>query len=109
LDAIEKYFTSSEVSTPSVTGVFQTKHPPIFLQRPRHSITVVGIKRLRNGKRALLTFDPAYQPPSDLKKKGLGSDLNQISARLILWRYSRDEAYLKRYRAFEALFLDEAV
>lgn len=108
MDAIEEYFTSSEVST-SVPGVFQTKHPPIFLQRPRHSITVVGIKRLRNGKRALLTFDPAYQPPSALRKKDLGIDLNQISARLILWRYSRDEAYLKRYRAFEALFLDETV
>jgi zinc finger-containing ubiquitin peptidase 1 len=104
LDAIEEYFASSMRSAPTA-GVHQTKLPPVFLQRPRHSITVVGIERLRNGKRRLLSFDPGYRPPAALRKAS-GTSHSQMSARVILWRYQKDEAYLKRYQAFEALFLD---
>jgi zinc finger-containing ubiquitin peptidase 1 len=104
LDAIEEYFTPSVRST-SIARVHQTKLPPVFLQRPRHSITVVGIERLQNGKRRLLTFDPGYRPPAALRKASQ-SRYSQVSAWLILWRYQRDEAYLKRYQSFEILFLD---
>jgi zinc finger-containing ubiquitin peptidase 1 len=104
LDTIWEYFALSSQSTP-ITGVKQTKTPPVFLQRPRHSITVVGIERLRNGKRRLLTFDPGYRPPGVLRKES-DTSYSQVSARLILWRYRRDETYLKRYQSFEVLFLD---
>jgi hypothetical protein len=103
LDAIEKYFRPIDQPS-SVVRIHQTELPPVFLQRPRHSITIIGIERLRNGKRRLLTFDPGYRPPAALRK---GSDvsISQISTWLILWRYRRDEAYLKRYDGFEILFL----
>jgi zinc finger-containing ubiquitin peptidase 1 len=103
LDAIEEYFAFSEQSTP-IARVHQTKLPPIFLQRPQHSITVVGIERLWSGKRRLLIFDPGRRPPGALRKAS-DTGCSQVSARLILWRYRRDEAYLKRYQSFEALFL----
>ena len=104
LDSIEEYFKSSLKSAPTA-GVHQTKLPPVFLQRPRHSITVVGIERLRNGRRRLLCFDPGYRPPTALMKASKDS-WSKMSARLILWRYQRDEAYFRRYRKFEALFLE---
>jgi len=104
LDSIEEYFKSSLKSAPTA-GVHQTKLPPVFLQRPRHSITVAGIERLHNGKRRLLCFDPSYRPPTALMKASKDS-WSKMSARLILWRYQRDEAYFRRYRKFEALFLE---
>jgi zinc finger-containing ubiquitin peptidase 1 len=107
LDAIEEYFTLSCQST-TIARVNQTKVPPVFLQRPRHSITVVGIERLRGGKRRLLIFDPGYRPPGALRKAS-DTGYSEVSARLILWRYRRDETYLKRYQSFEALFLDSAL
>ena len=103
LDSIEEYFKSSLKSAPTA-GVHQTKLPPVFLQRPHHSITIVGIERLRNGKHRLLCFDPSYRPPTAMKKPSKDS-WSKMSARLILWRYRRDGAYLRRYRNFEVLFL----
>jgi hypothetical protein len=105
LGAIEDYFTSSVQNT-AIHGVHQTKLPPIFLQRPRHSITIVGVERLRNGKRRLLTFDPGYRPPAIVRKPSDTSH-SLVSAWLILWRYRRGEAYLKRYQSFEMLLLDQ--
>jgi len=104
LDAIEEYFTLSHQPIP-IVRVNQTKVPPVFLQRPRHSITVIGIERLWDGKRRLLTFDPGYRPPGALRKAS-NAGYSQLSARLILWRYRKDETYLKRYQSFEALFLN---
>jgi hypothetical protein len=104
LDAVENYFKLA--IQPSLHAcVYQTKLPPIFLQRPRHSLTIVGIEKLRNGKRRLLTFDPGYRAPMALMKPH-GAVHSKMSARLILWIYRRDETYLKRYRGFESLFLD---
>jgi len=105
LDVVENYFTCS-LSSISNSRIHQTKLAPVFLQRPQHSVTIVGIERLRNGKRRLLVFDPGYRPPTALRK-GSGGKHSRLSARLILWRYRRDEAYLKRYNSFEILLLDK--
>lgn len=79
----------------------------MFLQRPAHSLTVVGMERDRNGRRRLLVFDPAYQP-IPLLKPLLCFGKPQLIDRLILHHYRRDERYLKRYPRFEILFLTDA-
>jgi hypothetical protein len=104
LDAVLVYFSSGLQTAAS--RIHQTKLPPVFLQRPGHSITIVGIERLRKGKCRLLVFDPAYRPPAVLRERAEASP-SLATAWLILWRYRRDEAYLKRYKSFEILFLDQ--
>nr|POE94282.1 zinc finger with ufm1-specific peptidase domain protein [Quercus suber] len=68
LDAVEKYFTTTASAIYS-SKVHRTDRMPIFLQRPRHSITVVGIERMTKGKRRLLVFDPAWRPPRAVPEK----------------------------------------
>ena len=76
---------------------------PILLQRPRHSITVVGIERTRKGKRRLLTFDPAYRPPSMMLKPVSEVTSSGYTARRVLWRYRKAEGSLERFDMFETL------
>ena len=86
--------------------VAQTDASPIFLQRPGHSLTIVGIERRKDGSRRLLCFDPAWQPPSMMQQLRLPTTLSSLSRRCILQMYRKKERYLKRYHAFETLVVD---
>ena len=81
-------------------------------------MTIVGIETLRNSTRRLLVFDPGYAAPKGLlvsstvgkvKLKLDGKDRNRRSAakeaRKVLGAYRRDERYLKRWKAFETLYM----
>lgn len=107
LDSVEAYFKNGqdEEVEPNVYG---TTASPMFLQRPNHSLTIVGIERSPSGRRWLLVFDPAYQPPRAFRRslKGKPHLLPQpLVVRTVLKSYRRNEAYLKKYKSFETLRL----
>lgn len=102
LDFVEAYFQSS-LQNPEKGGVHLTKSCPIFLQRPKHSLTVVGLERTRSGTRRLLVFDPAWQPPSKLKTPLETTHLSSWAFKALLRRYRKSQRYLKRFNAFETL------
>ncbi|KAK3071535.1 hypothetical protein LTR53_008441 [Teratosphaeriaceae sp. CCFEE 6253] len=106
LDAVEAYFSASN---PAKTGVHVTSRLPIFLQRPGHSVTIVGIQRTKSGKRALIVFDPAWSPPALLKNDVLTcAGCSGWSAKWALRRYRKSERHLQRWSAFEMLRVDLA-
>lgn len=58
-----KYFSSSSESNPSSDNsspqIIQTTKPPLYLQYAGHSITIVGIEKLKQNRFNLLIFDPS--------------------------------------------------
>ncbi|KAK5135879.1 hypothetical protein LTR08_004528 [Meristemomyces frigidus] len=106
-DFVEGFYSQSLTADMKVRrSMHQTNRPPIFLQRPNHSLTVVGIEKTKSGKRRLLTFDPAWQPPSAMREPLPKEGLSRWSARQLLGRYRKSERYLKRYKQFETLIVD---
>nr|POE85524.1 zinc finger with ufm1-specific peptidase domain protein [Quercus suber] len=103
LDAVEQYFTIADSTVPSCK-VYQTDKLPIFMQRPLHSLTVVGIERTTNGKRQLLVFDPAWQPPKAISRESLRSTM--WNGKCVLRRYRKSERYLRKFQGFETLWVD---
>jgi len=106
LDSLEQYFVPSckapqVVAAPIVTT---TTLPPIFLQRPGHSMTIVGLLFRQNGFRELLVFDPAYAPSQ--RMISLASALDEVElAGQVPKAYRRGKGYLKRFSAYETLRL----
>jgi len=106
LDFVEAYFS---VGITAKMGVHVTSRPPIFLQRPKHSITVVGIERSSDGKRALLAFDPAWSPPALLRRDALAcAECAGWKAKWALRQYRKTEGYLKRWQEFETVCVEQA-
>ncbi|WPH00635.1 Hypothetical protein R9X50_00346500 [Acrodontium crateriforme] len=106
---VENYFSSDKTSDSSGSKVHNSTRPPIFLQRPQHSITIVGFERTRSGNRRLLTFDPAYQPPSKMRELTEGADESSYQgwvARWTLRQYRKGPRYLGRYKQYECLVID---
>ena len=84
----------------------RTSAPPIYLQRPHHSMTVVGIEVRTDGTRSLLVFDPAF-PPTQGVRCAAAADYAPVarpSGRLVE-PYRRGRRQLNRYSAFETLNL----
>ncbi|CAD6587067.1 MAG: hypothetical protein ASARMPRED_002982 [Alectoria sarmentosa] len=106
LDSVEHYFSAS-LTTTQLPKIHNTGLPPIYLQRPRHSMTVVGIEKRKDGSRSLLVFDPAYNPSKEmLRMLNPASATNVTEPSMSLIKpYRRGEKYLKRFRAFETLRL----
>lgn len=108
LDSIEGYFKEHIEHSTTSERIHLTTRSPIFLQRPSHSMTVIGIERSHNGQRQLLVFDPAYQPPKVITSC-LNAKTLSLRKRLALFQYRRNERYLRRFRNFEILCLDEVL
>lgn len=70
--------------------VVNTTLPPIYLQRPRHSMTIVGIEKLKDGTLRLLVLDP-------------GVDLFEKKGKGLLKAARRGKRQLMPHRAFETL------
>lgn len=109
LDSVEQYFSTS-VTTSHLRispKVQNTGIPPMYLQRPRHSMTIVGIEKRKGGSRSLLVFDPAYSPSEEMfKMLKLASATDGIEPPTSLIKpYRREKRYLKKYHAFETLRL----
>ncbi|CZT20969.1 uncharacterized protein RCC_06830 [Ramularia collo-cygni] len=105
LDYVEAYFASSHLSTED--EIKQISLPPIFLQRPHHSITIVGFERTKSGKRRLLTFDPAWRPPKQMTRPQPSKPHSKWDIYWTMERYRKGKRYLKRYKAFETLVIDK--
>lgn len=59
---VEAYFKSAVPSDfqQGKRAIQRTLAPPIYLQHPGHSITIVGYERHKNGKAYLVVLDPMY-------------------------------------------------
>ncbi|CAD0100773.1 unnamed protein product [Aureobasidium mustum] len=109
LDYTEAYFSTSFDPSVKMSGSQEahlTNKSPIFLQRPSHSLTIVGMIRFRSGKRGILTFDPAWQTPSLMRKPLSASQHRAWKLKWLLKQYTKSERYLKRYPAFETLIIE---
>ncbi|KAF2153398.1 hypothetical protein K461DRAFT_278211 [Myriangium duriaei CBS 260.36] len=106
LEYVQSYFSVQTQDDLTDYVQVSAKHP-IFLQRPRHSLTIVGIERLRNGKRRLIVFDPGYQPPSSVRTY-LTGERDRLPSLQKLRLYCRNERYLRKYGKFETLARHDA-
>jgi hypothetical protein len=100
LDAVERYFTQAAVKDGS--NVYKTLLPPIYLQQPGHSITIVGFERHRNGSCNLVVFDPMYST-SPAMHKLLGRKNIQTARPEVLHAYRRGARQLRKHAMFEIL------
>ncbi|ETN44848.1 uncharacterized protein HMPREF1541_09723 [Cyphellophora europaea CBS 101466] len=110
LDFVEGYFSSAEEAkiVNSLSRVRSTKKAPIYLQRPGHSLTIIGLEKMVNSKRRLLTLDPAWKPPSEMQTARLLPDsvtTHFLRRHWILWQYRKSCRYLRRFNAFETVHI----
>lgn len=114
LDYVEQYFEhapcrpqTNAIKIPIAeqpSTAILTAQPPLYLQRPHHSMTIVGIEARKNGSRNLLVFDPAYNPSKQIAS-GATADLGSMQAHRLLKPYRRGRRHLRHYHAFETLTL----
>ncbi|KAF1851065.1 DUF1671-domain-containing protein [Cucurbitaria berberidis CBS 394.84] len=102
LAAIERYFAQAAVSDGS--NIYKTLLPPIYLQQPGHSLTIVGFERRRDGYCNLMIFDPVYST-SPAMQKLVGRKNIQTARPEVLHAYRRGTRQLKKHAAFEVLML----
>ncbi|KAH7087794.1 peptidase family C78-domain-containing protein [Paraphoma chrysanthemicola] len=102
LDAIERYFAQAAVKDGS--NVYKTLLPPIYLQQPGHSITIVGLERRRDGACNLVVLDPMYST-SPVMHKLLGRKNIRTARPEVMHAYRRGARQLRKHAAFEILML----
>jgi len=85
--------------------VQKTLKPPLYLQQPGHSMTVVGLECHTDGSRHLLVFDPSFGPSPPMRRLAEGSrerlTPGQIDRAMKIYR--RGAETLGRYQSFEVL------
>ncbi|KAI9661652.1 MAG: hypothetical protein M1821_008890 [Bathelium mastoideum] len=103
----EQYF---EVGATGSDGKLRkTLRPPIYLQRPGHSLTIVGFEVRKDGSRSLLVFDPMYVVSKEMQRVRDRATRLPRSVSALLRMYRRSQESLGRYRDFETVeyvFLD---
>ncbi|KAF3046170.1 hypothetical protein E8E11_004006 [Didymella keratinophila] len=100
--AVERYFAQAAVSDGS--GVHKTLLPPIYLQRPGHSLTIVGFERRSESYCNLVVLDPVYAT-SPAMHKLIGRKNIKSSRPEVMHAYRRGPAHLRKFAAFEILIL----
>lgn len=113
LDAIWIYFSSTPIHHSwRTTKVQITEKPPIYLQLPGHSLTVVGVEEHNDHGRRMLVFDPAWKPPAVMR---MPAPLPKSTAshfwrrNLILRQYRKPNAYFYKFHAFETVMVEAKV
>ncbi|KAF2404554.1 DUF1671-domain-containing protein [Trichodelitschia bisporula] len=102
LDWVEDYFRSS--APHDLNKVVTTLKPPIYLQRPCHSMTIIGLERMRDGTRNLLVFDPLYCAPRIMQDMiDRGPQAIHVPNEKFMRLYRRHETKLYPYLDFEVL------
>lgn len=100
LATVERYFSQAAISDGS--NVYKTLLPPIYLQQPGHSITIIGFERRRDGSCNLMTFDPMYNT-SPAMHRLIGRKNIRTARPEVLYAYRRVAKQLKKHAAFEIL------
>ncbi|XPS99270.1 hypothetical protein M3J09_008449 [Ascochyta lentis] len=100
--AVERYFAQAAVSDGS--SVRKTRLPPIYLQRPGHSLTIVGFERRSDSYCNLVVLDPVYAT-SPAMHKLIGRKNIKSSRPEVMHAYRRGPAHLRKFAAFEILRL----
>lgn len=100
-DCVEQYF-SREVGD-SKARICKTLLPPMYLQRPGHSLTIIGFEIHENGSRNLLVFDPMYVVSKEMRRLRDGAIRRPKSVGPLLRMYRRGREGLGRYRDFETV------
>jgi hypothetical protein len=108
LKHVEAHFTgklSSTAKSPDTDSkVHRTSLPPIYLQRPRHSLTIVGIEINKNKKRNLLVLDPGYRPsPRMVRAAQAEEGGTKFEKRVSLTPYRKGRWQLGGFKEFETL------
>lgn len=98
--AVERYFAQATVSDGS--SVHKTLLPPIYLQRPGHSLTIVGFERRSDSYCNLVVLDPVYAT-SPAMHKLIGRKNIKSGRPEVMHAYRRGPAHLRKFAAFEIL------
>ena len=112
LEIVKGYFFSPSTTktTRADVEVHQTELPPIYLQRPRHSLTVIGIEERTDGSCNLLVFDPAFSPSRAMRtavllaENGTALKVKDTSKLLKPYRHGKPQLQFPR---FETLILTD--
>lgn len=102
LDYVEAYFISGIEHSIANGSSRITDLPPIYFQRPGHSMTIVGMERKVTGERVLLVFDPSC-PAKETLKELAGSRVPREKARSVMTAYRQDAEKLSDYKMYEIL------
>ena len=100
LPAIERYFAQAAVEDGST--VCKTLLPPMYLQQPGHSLTIVGFERRYDGTCNLVVFDPMYSTHPPMHKL-LGRKNIKTARPEVIHEYRRGIRSLKKFDCFEIL------
>lgn len=102
LDWVQEYFEAAAI--PDNKKVQCTLKPPIYFQRPGHSLTIVGLEIMRDGTRNLLVFDPMYQAPMLMKQMVDAGPRRIVGPNYkLLSFYRRSQYKLQNFVDFETL------
>ncbi|KAI1331923.1 peptidase family C78-domain-containing protein [Xylariaceae sp. FL0255] len=113
--AVQSYFERSGQPDPSTGNkVLQTEQAPIYFQHHGHSLTIVGLEKLKDGPLTILVFDPFFRDPRNvtdffrqrtIDKEGKLGVARHKDPNAALGIYRRNHRYLKKYTEFEILSL----
>jgi len=102
LDYIQQYFVQG--AGEDTSKVRATTLPPIYFQHRGHSMTIVGLERLKNGSRNLIVFDPSYKDSTVVAGlRGKTYTSGGRRADFHLESYRKGTSYLRRHNEFEIL------
>ncbi|KAH7209776.1 peptidase family C78-domain-containing protein [Fusarium oxysporum] len=101
-EAIEGYFHGGITSVED--RIHHTELPPIYLQHPGHSLTIVGFERQMDGQANLLVFDPSFRDSTKIRNL-IGRTVRQKPSSIdsFLQPYRRGSHYFRKYNQYEVL------
>ncbi|KAG7419705.1 Ubiquitin carboxyl-terminal hydrolase ZUFSP [Fusarium oxysporum f. sp. rapae] len=103
-EAIEGYFRGGITSVED--RIHHTELPPIYLQHPGHSLTIVGFERQMDGQANLLVFDPSFRDSTKIRNL-IDRTVRQKPSSIdsFLQPYRRGSHYFRKYNQYEVLYL----
>jgi hypothetical protein len=107
-EKVENYFATGDflenatTPTPPTSRINKTLQPPIYLQRPGHSLTIVGLERHTNGRTYLIVLDPVFSTTKAMRQFLDVGVRRVVRPNLdVLELYRRGASRLHYYEAFE--------
>lgn len=104
LDHVEAYFLGgADADAAEKRGTSRiSQMAPMYLQRFGHSMTIVGLRRLEDGSRDLLVFDPSFETSAGVRAMAAG-ERARASPQTLLKAYVRSDHHLTKWEEFEVL------